>query len=393
MPDKTPPPKPAKIGPAAASKKGVAPPAGAYERYGLIGNPFRDLTSESLSDVEIFHVNLQVDEVLNAIKEEVLAKENKAVVALVGNTGAGKTERLLLANSEGNQRGAFVAYLDVGEKAAVVVQMLAQKMVEGSKLGSFARTFSPPAWLRGLQPYLKVGARPYDAVAAGKAIAAALNARAPAFLLLNDLHNLSTVPEADSFARTLQEVFDSLRPGVLVMFGSFPAYYAALCKKHVPLASRINQTFTLPTLTKEEAGLLIAKKLLAKRLVENLDPLYPFDREAIEALNTAALGNPRRLIELADRAIDYAARQRAFRINLELVRLSLPTRDSPTAAVTAVARPGEPTPAPPVTVKDTNPSGTVASPRTPAGFPVTSGGTAPPGASAAETAPAPRALP
>jgi hypothetical protein len=367
MKPKATPPKPA---PPNTPKKGATPPAGAYERYGLIGNPFRDLTSESLSDVEIFHVNLQVDEALNPIKEEVLAKENKAIVALIGNTGAGKTERLLLANSEGNQRGAFVVYVDVGDKAGGVVQSIAQKMADGAKLGGFARTFSPPPWYRAILPFTKTGPKGVDPVAAGKAIAEGLNARSPSFLLLNDLHNLSTVPEADAFARTLQELFDSLRPGVLVMFGSFPAYFAALGKKHVPLASRINQTFNLPTLTKEEAGLLIAKKLLAKRLVENLDPLYPFDREAIEALNSAAFGNPRRLIELADRAIDYAARQRAFRINVDLVRLSLPPKEPPGVAATLPIRPPEAAPLPVSAMKDLSPSGTEGASRLPAGTPL-----------------------
>jgi hypothetical protein len=321
------PAKPAKTAP--APKKGTTSASvGAYDRFGLIGNPFRDLASESLSDVEIFHVNLSVDESLAPIKEEVFAKENKTVVAIIGNQGAGKTERLLLASSEGTARGAFVVYYDISEKISWVLPGLAQKLMDGAQLGGFAKIFSPPAWYRALAPLAKppVAGKGYDPIQAGKALAAALNARAPSFLLLNDLHNLATVPEADAFAKTLQELFDSIRPGVLVMFGSFPGYFVALSKKYPALVSRINRTVFLPTLSTEEAGLLLAKKLLAKRLVESLDPLYPFDRPAVEALNASAMGNPRRLLELSDRALEYAAAHRSYRITADLVRIALAPR-------------------------------------------------------------------
>ncbi len=258
-------------------------------------------------------MNLSVDEALAPIKEEVFAKENKTVVAIIGHQGAGKTERLLLASSEGTARGAFVVYFDISEKVSWILPGLAQKMLDGAPLGGFAKIFSAPPWYRALVPLTKAptGPKGYDPVPAGKALAAALNARAPSFLLLNDLHNLATVPEAESFAKTLQELFDSIQPGVLVMFGSFPGYFAALSKKHPALVSRINRTVFLPTMSTDEASLMLAKKLLAKRLVESLDPLYPFDRSAVEALNASAMGNPRRLLELADRALEYAATHRS----------------------------------------------------------------------------------
>lgn len=346
--------KPPKTGAPAKKAAVTAPPAGAYDRFGLLGNPFRDLASETLSDVEIFHVNLSVDEALAPIKEEVFAKENKTVVAIVGHQGAGKTERLLLASSEGTARGAFVVYFDISEKISWVLPGLAQKMMDGAPLGGLAKVFSAPAWYRGLAPLAKpkAGAKGYDPVQAGKTLAVALNARAPSFLLLNDLHNLAAVPEADAFAKTLQELFDSIRPGVLVMFGTFPGYFAALSKKYPALVSRINRTIFLPTMSTEEAGLMLAKKLLAKRLVESLDPLYPFDRSAVAALNASAMGNPRRLLELADRALEYAATHRTYRITDDLVRLALaprvpapPTTDPPTeAGAASPPPPAAPTP-------------------------------------------------
>ncbi len=324
-------------GPTAPKKpdpRGSGAVGGPYERYGLTGNPFRDLASENLEDVEIFHVDLAVDESLATMKEEAFARENRALVVIIGQHGAGKTERLLLAAAQARARGAFVVYHSITDKLAWVLPALAQQFLDSAQLGGLARLFSAPSWYRNLLPLTKHKDGPYDAVRAGRALAAALNARAPAFLLLNDLHNLAGAKEADLFAKTLQELSDAIRPGVFVMLSSLPAYFVELTKTRPTLASRINRTVALPTLAAEEVALLLAKKLLAKRLVENLDPLYPFDRESVAALTTAAYGNPRRVLELADRALEYAANHRAYRVDPELVQAALTRRepDSPAAS-------------------------------------------------------------
>jgi hypothetical protein len=301
-------------------------PATSYERYGLTSNPFRDLSSESLDDVEVYHVNLDVDRSLETVKDEIFEKENRALVALVGLHGAGKTERLLLTREEAVERKAFVVYFDITTKTTWVTKGLAQSFSTAAKLGGFQRIFSTPKWLRDVQALGKVKDTNYDPVKAGKAIAEALNANAPAFLLLNDLHNLASSAELSVFSKTLQEVVDAIRPGVLVMFGAFPSFMLQLATDQPPLTSRINRTLILPRITADEATLLIAKKLLAKRLVEGLDPLYPFDREAVARLNQVAVGNPRRLLEMADVALEYGVAHRSYRIDTEIVRSALMER-------------------------------------------------------------------
>jgi hypothetical protein len=119
---------------------------------------------------------------------------------------------------------------------------------------------------------------------------------------------------------------DAIKPGVLIMFGAFPAFMLQLAREHPPLMSRLNRTIVLPRFSADEAALMLAKKLLAKRLVEGLDPLYPFDRDAVVKLNQAAYGNPRRLLELADAALEYAATHRAYRIDTEILRSALVER-------------------------------------------------------------------
>jgi type II secretory pathway predicted ATPase ExeA len=300
-------------------------PAGSYERYGLTGNPFRDLTSEGLENIELFHVNLVVDEGLRSIREEVLSKENKALVALVGSHGTGKTHRLRFALAEARAEGAFCVFYDVTDKVTNVMKGLAHEFLAAKPLGGFSKLFSAPPWYREMAALQKSSDKNYDPIKTGKAISRALNENAPSLLLLNDLHNLMRTEDAEAFSKTLQEVADQIKPGVLVMFGCYPSYLVNLTKNRPALVSRINRTFLLPTLSIDEAGLLIAKKLLAKRIVEKLDPLYPFDEEAVAALNTASYGNPRRLVELADRALEYAVEHRSYRVDADIVRASMPS--------------------------------------------------------------------
>jgi hypothetical protein len=301
-------------------------PAPTYERYGLISNPFRDLSSESIGDIELFHVNLEVDRLLETMREEVFAKENRAVVALVGLHGAGKTERLLVMAAEAKARKAFHVYFDITTKTAWVTRGLAQAIVKTANLGGFKQLFGAPKWFRDVAALQRLKDQNYDPVKTGRALAEALNANTPAFLLLNDLHNLTNSKERVLFIKTFQEVIDGIKPGVMVMFGAFPTFMLQLAREQGPLTSRINRTVVLPRLSTDEASLLIAKKLLGKRIVEGLDPLYPFDKDVVTKLNLIAYGNPRRLLELADAALEYGATHRAYRIDDEILRTALAER-------------------------------------------------------------------
>jgi len=313
-------------------------PSQTYERYGLTGNPFRELAAESLEDVGIYHVNQEVDDSLRTIKEEVFDKENRSVVAITGVLGAGKTERLLLAAAEGRERGALTVYYDLTSKTPWVLRGLAQEFQTAAVTLKLAKTFSQPAWLRNVASLLKSKDEQHDPKEVGRTLATALNEQAPSFLLLNDLHNLVDTREVDGFVQVLQEITDVIRPGVLVMFSCYASYVAWLTVNHPALATRLNRTFLLTGLTDDHAALVIAKKLLAKRVVEDLDPIFPFDMEAVKALNRAALGTPRRLIELADLAIEYAVAHRAYRVDVDTVRTVLSQRSTNASEAAAVVQ-------------------------------------------------------
>jgi type II secretory pathway predicted ATPase ExeA len=329
-------------------------PGGSYERYGLTSNPFRDLASENLDDVALYHVNQEIDDTLRTIKDEVFDRENRAVVAVVGPHGAGKTERLLVTASEAKERGAFVVYYDVPSKTSHVLRGVAAQFQAVAASKGRAKLFSQPPWLRAMAGLVKLPDAKYDPKEAGRILGQALTQTAPSFLLLNDLNNLVESHEVNAFAKVIQEVTDTIKPGVLVLFSCYSSYLTWLQVNHPALASRINRTLTLAGFSDEEAALLLAKKLLVKRLVEDLDPIYPFDRDAIHLLNQAASHNPRRLLELADLAVEYAASHRSYRVDTDVVTTVLAQRaanvPSPVSPAKSVAaRPAAastPSPAP-----------------------------------------------
>jgi type II secretory pathway predicted ATPase ExeA len=343
-------------------------PGLAYERYGLTGNPFRDLAVENLDDVTIFHVNQEVDHTLRTIRDEILDKENRAVVAVIGELGSGKTERLRVAAAEAAERKAFVVYFDITEKTPSALRGLAKEFQDAAKAAGKIKAFGGPGWVRPMAALEKTKDEKYDPKEAGRTIARALTESAPAFLLLNDLHNLIESREVDSFAKLLQEITDQIKPGVLVMFSCYSSYLAWITVNHPALASRINRTFLLQHFSDDEAALLLAKKLLAKRIVENLDPTYPFDLDAVSALNTLSGGNPRRILELADLAIEYAMAHRAYHVDADMVKSVAagavrPPPVTPTPGVSPTPAKPVTRPAPLVPAKSPTPSYVEAPPR------------------------------
>ena len=289
----------------------------------------------------IYHVNQEADELLRSIRDEVLEKENRAVVAITGPQGSGKTQRLLVTAAEAREHHAFTVYVDVPAKGPLALRFLAAAFEKGAKDAGLVKMLGAPAWLRSISSLGKAKGEAYDPKDAGRRIGEALNAAAPAFLLLNDLHNLAEASDAELFAKTLEEVSGVIRPGVLVTFVCYASYLGWLTANQPAFASRINRSIPLATLSEDEARLVLAKKLLAKRIVEDLEPTYPFDREAVQELNRAAHGNPRRLTELADVVLERAVATRAYQIDGELVRAALASR---TAPVPVVAPPWQETP-------------------------------------------------
>ncbi len=298
-----------------------------YERYGLSGNPFRDLSSENLEDIELYHVTQSVDADIQSIRDEALEKENKAVIALLGGLGAGKTERLLLLKKEAMKKGAFWAMGGVTTETSFMIRGILESILENSKAMKKSK-FVTPLWLRKVQKSYKRVLKEYDPDEVGSTIANAMNANAPSFLLINDLHRLPEKEDMEQFLQTLYVITNKIQPGVLVVLSGDERYFQGVMIGHPTLNERINRKLVIPRLTNQEASLVVAKRLLAKRLVDDMDALYPFTPEAIGALNAATKGNPRMLLKFADHLIDNAVKARVVQIDDDIVKVMFEQKDT-----------------------------------------------------------------
>jgi len=294
-----------------------------YERYGLTGNPFRDLASENLENVEIFHVAQAIDSEIQTMIDEVMAKENRVVLVLLGSLGSGKTERLLMLMNQAKQENKLCIIRNITPETRWVVMTIAEGIAASVKLGSFSRAMAAPAWYKELHRVAKSAGKGYDPDRAGIAIANALNQNAPAFLLLNDIHGLVKGEDSDRFLQVLHTMFDRIEKGVMVAITSSESYFDYLMTGQESLLSRINKRLVVQPLNDQEAGLMIAKRLLAKRVVDDMPALYPFTDSAIKAMNFAARGSPRELLKVADKVVEEAARRKMIQINDEAVKMAL----------------------------------------------------------------------
>lgn len=292
-----------------------------YDRYGLMSNPFRNLSSETIDNVDIFHVNQSIDNEMKVIKDEVFNKENKAVVVILGGQGVGKTERLMLAANEYKKNNCFFVLRDVESKAKWVINGIIDSMLQNVK----KKAFGAPEWYKNLNK-IKKNLNSYSFEAISKAIAQVLNENVPSCLLLNDLHNMPMSKSLDLFLRVFHSIIDNLDPGVLVMISCETDYFKGLIKSYPSVDQHINRKFLVQPLNNNEAGLMIAKRMLDKRLVDNIESLYPFTQDSVAILNQEAEGNPRNLLKTISFVIDNAAQRKVMTVEEDLTRELLQIR-------------------------------------------------------------------
>jgi DNA replication protein DnaC len=295
--------------------------ANPFKRFGLSGNPFRDLSSENLGLIEIVHIDLDVDDEIDQVVEEVTEKENKAVVLILGNLGIGKTERLMKVANTAKREGRFYVFTTFNpSESKYIIKGLIDATIASIPLKWHEKYVSPPGWLTKLKKASsKILKKGYDPEEVATLIAKALNRYAPSYLLLNDLQHLPKTKELHDFLVLLYLIINKIEPGVMIMISSNKSYFDDLLKEHEALNQRINRAFVIPSLTSEEAEHIISKRLLVKRLTDDLGLLYPFTSEAIKIMNDDCLGNPRALLRLADQVMEDAAKAKVIQIDQDFI--------------------------------------------------------------------------
>ncbi len=287
-----------------------------FSRFGMTENPFHAIKAEDIVDMSKVHVNLAVDDHLAKIKENVFSKTQSSVVVLTGPEGVGKTHRLIVSAYEAAVNELFYAYHNVADVQTLCCDDLATSILSAKKIS----VFNTPKWHSNLSKLAKkMRKNSGDPSSFGLAIAEALNANAPSFLLINDLHRLTGIKDADLFCQCLGQIVTHLSSGVLVMITATDDFYEGFYRMQPKFAQSITCHLSIPHLNKDDAKQILSKRLSTGRLVNDIDPLYPFDMIALEQLLESSRGLPTDLIKFAEISIDYALDQDALAIDGQLV--------------------------------------------------------------------------
>ncbi|RJS84229.1 hypothetical protein CW713_02925 [Methanophagales archaeon] len=268
-----------------------------YHRYALMNNPFKFNVRR---DIGLFHVKQETDYEIEDLFYEIIERNRKALLQIIGENGAGKTERLLLLAERAVEEDIRYWYIDAKEKDtfSVIVEILDALSKSGRKL-----FIIKPGWLKELKEVKKniVNEKKIDIERLSNAISGALNERSPCFLLLDE-------PANDELLPLLKKVFDKTDGGLLI---------AVATEKELDL---IPEKIELKGFDGREAELFVAKRLLSERTIsEKLDPLYPFTADAVHYVNELVNGNPKKLLKKMANILDAGVARRIGLIDKDFV--------------------------------------------------------------------------
>jgi len=268
-----------------------------YHRYALMNNPFKFNVRR---DIGLFHVKQETDYEIEDLFYEIIERNRKALLQIIGENGAGKTERLLLLAERAVEEDIRYWYIDAKEKDtfSVIVEILDALSKSGRKL-----FIIKPGWLKELKEVKKniVNEKKIDIERLSNAISGALNERSPCFLLLDE-------PANDELLLLLKKVFDKTDGGLLI---------AVATEKELDL---IPEKIELKGFDGREAELFVAKRLLSERTIsEKLDPLYPFTADAVHYVNELVNGNPKKLLKKMANILDAGVARRIGLIDKDFV--------------------------------------------------------------------------
>ncbi len=289
-----------------------------YSRYGLSINPFRLNAIDSNDLVRRVHANLSIDDNLALLKEEVFFKKKNHNVFLIGDSGTGKTHRVLIAHAEAEKNSLFSRLVSFSnDNHSGMFQFLNAILPKGSAL------LSNDKWQREiakLKKQVKKGA--YDPHHTAQIVADALNVKTPSFILIDNLDEVQMFSDNQSFFSFLFAISSLLNPGVLLMITMTPYFASVLTDQYPQGVSFFKMQFIEP-LTDEDAEKIISKRMESYRLVHGLFPLFPFNSSAVKLLNSQSHGNTRCLVDLADMTLTAASYQKAAIITDVIVKEAL----------------------------------------------------------------------
>ncbi|MGD2248490.1 MAG: ATPase [Candidatus Methanofastidiosia archaeon] len=278
-----------------------------YERFHLKANPFTQLSSEGIQNIEDIHVSQNVDaRIAEAIAN--VGEGASIALVLVGDLGTGKTQRLKGIRNVIEDTGGLAIYLKVDSSDIIrtTADIFDYFVPEETSSGLFDRFRSKES-----EEVYVLTIENYDSSELGETLKDNMSAYKLSALLLDELENIMMAPEKELilFFEMLRQFISAMPYGCLFMVACTPEGFTRMQELFPAFVVRFHYQLRAVALSEDEATELVQKRLELVRESgkESINPVYPFDESAIHLANDMANGNPRILLRILQIVLSSAA--------------------------------------------------------------------------------------
>lgn len=276
-----------------------------YSRFHLRINPFTQLSSEGIQNVEEVHVSQSVDSRIAEAIANVMEGASLAI-NLVGDLGTGKTQRLKGVQSVIENAGGVALYLKVDSSDIIRTTLdMFRDFQPVQPQGFFSSLKS-----RRKDTYVLTREN-YDSSELGDALKENMSRYPLSCLLLDEMENIMLASDKDLilFFEMLRQFISAMPSGCLFIAASTPEGFNRMQELFPAFVVRFHYQLRSEGLSDEEAVDLARKRLEKERKTgkESLNPVYPFEESAIHLANDMAKGNPRILLRVLQIVLSSAA--------------------------------------------------------------------------------------
>ncbi|MCC7571834.1 MAG: ATPase [Candidatus Methanofastidiosum sp.] len=310
-----------------------------YERFGLDKNPFTDLSSEAIRDIEKIHVSQEVDSRIADILSDVIGESSGIALSLVGPLGSGKTQRLKGVHKLIQESGGMSIYQKIDSNDIIKVtldifsyfseyedeeevQQIHEEIVVPEETAFEEEGYEQDYQEEKLSFFQKIkrffsGGRKagssveeyedseltranYDSQDIGNQLIDYLGEYKRSALIIDEMENILTASNTDLilFFEFLREFISNMPESSVFIMACTNNAYERIREINPAFVARLhNELFSEP-LSDERAIKLVQKRLEYNRKKSIINPLYPFEESAIVLANSMAKGNPRDLLKL-----------------------------------------------------------------------------------------------
>ena len=313
-----------------------------YERFGLERNPFTDLSSEAIRDIEKIHVSQEIDSRIADILSDVIGENSGIALSLVGSLGSGKTQRLKAVHKLIQESGGMSIYQKIDSndiiKTTLEIFSYFSEFEDEEDTGISqeseleGETYTPTYQEENLSFFQKIkrlfsGERKfvpieeesddseltranYNSQDIGNQLIDYLGEYKRSALILDEMENLLTASNTDLilFFEFLREFISNMPDSCVFIMACTNNAYDKIKEISPAFVARLHNELYSEPLSDERAIKLVQKRIEYHRRKSIVSPLYPFEESAIILANSMSKGNPRELLKLLHTTLFTATR-------------------------------------------------------------------------------------